>query len=230
MEPNTNDVVTTEEYWDCECLSGDYIHPKSMPRCPKCGAERDYQPDSRKEEVEEYLLRLDMVNTLSALLEAHDRENIRRFEAGREDLLEETPEIVSAREILKKVTGKYPLPDYPFLAEEYPQYWSEEEDTEDTETCPNCKRYPPKCAGCKFKDGDYLTPTERKILDVGRIWHNRARCKKCGEIIESKHRHDFVMCKCGAVGIDGGTWYIRCTGMPDDMELLTELYDPEPSE
>jgi hypothetical protein len=30
------------------------------------------------------------------------------------------------------------------------------------------------------------------------------QCKKCLETIESKHDHDFKMCSCGAVGIDGG--------------------------
>ena len=30
------------------------------------------------------------------------------------------------------------------------------------------------------------------------------QCKKCLETIESKHRHDFKYCSCGAVGIDGG--------------------------
>ena len=30
------------------------------------------------------------------------------------------------------------------------------------------------------------------------------QCRKCLEIIESKHKHDFKYCSCGAVGIDGG--------------------------
>jgi len=30
------------------------------------------------------------------------------------------------------------------------------------------------------------------------------QCRKCLEIIESKHRHDFKYCSCNAVGIDGG--------------------------
>jgi len=30
------------------------------------------------------------------------------------------------------------------------------------------------------------------------------QCKKCLDIIESKHGHDFKYCSCGAVGIDGG--------------------------
>lgn len=27
-------------------------------------------------------------------------------------------------------------------------------------------------------------------------WRNRAKCRNCGDIIESKHGHDFVTCKC----------------------------------
>jgi hypothetical protein len=30
------------------------------------------------------------------------------------------------------------------------------------------------------------------------------QCRKCLEIIESKHRHDFKYCSCNTVGIDGG--------------------------
>lgn len=33
---------------------------------------------------------------------------------------------------------------------------------------------------------------------------NRAKCKVCEEIIESKHIHDYVTCKCGQISIDGG--------------------------
>ncbi len=42
-----------------------------------------------------------------------------------------------------------------------------------------------------------------------RIISNKVRCKKCGEIIESKNRHDFVTCKCGAVSVDGGHDYLK---------------------
>lgn len=42
---------TTRMFWDCEC-SEDYIHPKKIRVCSKCGvAEEDGQPDSRVEEV-----------------------------------------------------------------------------------------------------------------------------------------------------------------------------------
>jgi len=30
------------------------------------------------------------------------------------------------------------------------------------------------------------------------------QCRKCLEIIESKHRYDYKFCSCRAVGIDGG--------------------------
>lgn len=33
---------------------------------------------------------------------------------------------------------------------------------------------------------------------------NMIRCKKCGGVIESTHRHDFKFCKYGAVAVDGG--------------------------
>lgn len=42
-----------------------------------------------------------------------------------------------------------------------------------------------------------------------KIIHNRAKCKLCGDVIESKHRHDFVSCKCGEIFVDGGHDYIR---------------------
>ncbi len=42
-----------------------------------------------------------------------------------------------------------------------------------------------------------------------KILHNRAKCKKCGDVIESMYRHDFVRCKCGAIFVDGGHEYFR---------------------
>ncbi|WP_445321713.1 DUF7695 domain-containing protein [Oceanobacillus sp. HCA-5259] len=38
---------------------------------------------------------------------------------------------------------------------------------------------------------------------------NRVRCKKCDDIIESIHSHDFKRCKCGAIFLDGGKDYQR---------------------
>ena len=41
---------------------------------------------------------------------------------------------------------------------------------------------------------------------------SKAQCLDCFDIIESKHRHDFVKCKCGTSFLDGGDDYIRCGG------------------
>ena len=42
-----------------------------------------------------------------------------------------------------------------------------------------------------------------------KITKNAIQCKLCGEVIESKHVHDFVQCKCGACAVDGGHEYLR---------------------
>jgi len=42
-----------------------------------------------------------------------------------------------------------------------------------------------------------------------KIIKNAIQCKLCGKIIESKHVHDFVQCKCGACAVDGGHDYLR---------------------
>ena len=38
---------------------------------------------------------------------------------------------------------------------------------------------------------------------------NRAKCKLCDHIIESLHTHDYQLCKCGEIGVDGGKDYHR---------------------
>ncbi|MBQ6610805.1 MAG: hypothetical protein IJH70_10245 [Oscillospiraceae bacterium] len=52
------------------------------------------------------------------------------------------------------------------------------------------------------------------------IIHNRIRCKKCGEIIESHTVHEFKWCSCGAVAVDGGKDYLRRCGNREDYEDL----------
>ena len=42
-----------------------------------------------------------------------------------------------------------------------------------------------------------------------RVTRNRCQCRLCDDIIESRHRHDFVSCKCGEIFTDGGREYIR---------------------
>ena len=41
------------------------------------------------------------------------------------------------------------------------------------------------------------------------IIRNAAQCAKCGDVIESTHRHDFVSCSCDEIFVDGGKEYLR---------------------
>ena len=49
-----------------------------------------------------------------------------------------------------------------------------------------------------------------------RIIRNAIRCKKCGDIIESKTVHDFKFCSCGSCAVDGGHDYLRRCGNRED--------------
>ena len=59
------------------------------------------------------------------------------------------------------------------------------------------------------------------IRKVSKIRINRIKCKKCGDIIESYHVHDFKWCSCKSVAIDGGREYLRRLGYPEDYEELS---------
>lgn len=53
------------------------------------------------------------------------------------------------------------------------------------------------------------------------IIKNIAACRLCGEIIESKHCHDFVRCLCGEIFVDGGREYIRRGAM--DLNNIIDM-------
>ena len=55
-----------------------------------------------------------------------------------------------------------------------------------------------------------------------KIIANKARCKKCNDIIESKNIHDFKKCLCGSVAVDGGHEYIKRIGKLEDVIELSE--------
>lgn len=59
------------------------------------------------------------------------------------------------------------------------------------------------------------------------IYKNKAKCLKCGDIIESKHRHDFVKCKCGAIFLDGGLNYYRAGGDLEAIQYTMEKIEEE---
>ena len=54
---------------------------------------------------------------------------------------------------------------------------------------------------------------------------NKWKCLYCNDIIESKHQHHFISCKCGKSACDGGTSYIRLVGDLGMMENECEYID-----
>ena len=55
-----------------------------------------------------------------------------------------------------------------------------------------------------------------------KILVNKIRCKRCNDVIESTHRHDFKFCKCGVVCRDRGRPAVSgaCA-----VRIMKKLYD-----
>ena len=73
-----------------------------------------------------------------------------------------------------------------------------------------------------------------RTTNAKQIIQNEAQCMKCGDIIVSKHVHDFVQCRCNAIFVDGGMEYLRRGGEEEDFvdrslimdkDALTECVD-----
>lgn len=64
----------------------------------------------------------------------------------------------------------------------------------------------------------------RRKFDIGDIFINAAVCLKCREFVRSINRHDFRSCGCGAVTVDGGSWYAKRMGEPDDYISVVEYF------
>ena len=66
-------------------------------------------------------------------------------------------------------------------------------------------------------------------MTMRKIIKNAAKCLKCGDIIESKHRHDYVTCSCGNISVDGGTDYLRRSFQEMDSWIDLSIYEEEPT-
>lgn len=59
------------------------------------------------------------------------------------------------------------------------------------------------------------------------LLENKAKCNHCGDIIESKHRHDYVSCSCKRIAVDGGLDYAkRAFTIPSDYTEMS-IYQAE---
>lgn len=66
---------------------------------------------------------------------------------------------------------------------------------------------------------------KRNELGTGDIWINAALCLKCKTYVRSLNRHCYRTCKCGAVGVDGGSHYLRRMGNPEDYVNIVEEFE-----
>ncbi len=58
----------------------------------------------------------------------------------------------------------------------------------------------------------------KKVVQVT----HEIQCRHCNDKLRSKHAHDFKMCWCGKVGIDGGIHSGRIIGDEEDYEDLSQ--------
>ncbi len=61
-----------------------------------------------------------------------------------------------------------------------------------------------------------------------KIIENKAKCLKCGDIIESIDRHDYVQCSCGNISVDGGKDYLK-RSYRDGMDTWIDMSISEKS-
>jgi tRNA(Ile2) C34 agmatinyltransferase TiaS len=59
-----------------------------------------------------------------------------------------------------------------------------------------------------------------------KIKTNKARCRLCGDTMESVHRNDVRRCRCGEIAVDGGRSYLRrLAGNFANLEELSEYHE-----
>lgn len=76
-----------------------------------------------------------------------------------------------------------------------------------------------KCALAEKSLDISQRPDDTNLMEV--ILRNRVKCLRCGDIIESFHRHDFKQCSCKTVAVDGGKDYLkRCFTNECDFEEM----------
>lgn len=68
---------------------------------------------------------------------------------------------------------------------------------------------------------------KREELHTGDVWINAAVCLKCKDYVRSLNRHDFRRCKCGAITVDGGSFYCKRVGNPEDMINIIENFEED---
>ena len=55
-----------------------------------------------------------------------------------------------------------------------------------------------------------------------RIIKNKAKCKRCGDVVSSEIAEIYIHCKCGAIAVSGGYKAILRLGHHNDILELSE--------
>lgn len=76
--------------------------------------------------------------------------------------------------------------------------------------------------GVPVDTGKLLDELRTRIPPV----RNVAECGKCGDVIESKSRHDFRKCECGESFVDGGPEYSRWGGDARPARFCEDCGEP----
>ena len=67
-----------------------------------------------------------------------------------------------------------------------------------------------------------VSKRKRGLRKMKHILKNMAKCRKCGDLIESKSRTKIVRCSCGSIYVEGGKYYIKRGGNLEDIIELSE--------
>lgn len=62
---------------------------------------------------------------------------------------------------------------------------------------------------------------------IKNIQLNQIKCKQCGDILTSKHTHDYKTCSCGSCSIDGGNEYLRRNFKEKNCYIERSIYELE---
>lgn len=71
-----------------------------------------------------------------------------------------------------------------------------------------------------------VDPDDYVLYSTGSaILSNRVECPECGDVVESRSRHDFASCGCGETFTDGGRSYLRRTANAIDRSTVFFVED-----
>ena len=64
---------------------------------------------------------------------------------------------------------------------------------------------------------------------MDKVIKNSIRCKRCGDVIESRGVHEMVWCSCGSCAVDGGHEYLRRAykeeGCYEELSVVEKKYN-----